>query len=533
MKIGDAGSVRRDLGRLFDGHSIVGLGEAELLDRFVDRRDAPAFEALVARHGPMVLAVCRRLLTDPSDVEDAFQATFLIFIRRASSIRGRDRLAPWLFGVARKVASRTRSDRMRRRAREVPGAEEIAETANPQDVELSQALFEEIDRLPDSLRLPILLCCVEGLSYDEAANRMQSTAPSVRGRLSRARERLRDRLTRRGFAPSVVTAGGWLAGGAGRVALPSRLLFMTTQLAKAGALPSSVAILVEGVIQTMIVTKSKLLFASLLACGVAGLSAGLYAQKPGRDVTPKIQELERKLNEAREQQAGSAHPAPAQTVRRMVPVTEETPKGLITSMVEVTETTVAPAIEELNTPTEPVAQIPGEDRLDKLEKKLDRVLDALEGSGRPTRITRDTNGNPPTRVTPPQPPRASSAARSADQRPVGVAVPPQAPRFPQDATLESRVMFLEENIKHLNARIAELERKLSQPQVILEEKPDGSVVPFNPDHLPTPKLPPPDVFATPGLIPPPAVPTPPSVNQPSPEPVRAVPPPTPVQYDNG
>src|SRR5271168_992008 len=121
MKMGRGGAVHRDLGRLFEGQSVAGLGEVQLLERFVERRDEPAFAALVARHGPMVLGVCRRLLADPLDVEDAFQATFLVLVRRAESLRNRDRLAPWLFGVARKVATRVRLDLARRRACESSG----------------------------------------------------------------------------------------------------------------------------------------------------------------------------------------------------------------------------------------------------------------------------------------------------------------------------------------------------------------------------------------------------------------------------
>src|SRR5262249_25458296 len=155
--------------QLFEGKSVAGLGEVQLLERFVERRDEPAFAALVARHGPMVLGVCRRLLADPLDVEDAFQATFLVMVRRRGSLGDRDRLGPWLFGVARKVATRARLDLARRRARECPGAGELASNPGLDEhrSELGRALVEEIDRLPGSLRDPVLLCCVDDLTYDE------------------------------------------------------------------------------------------------------------------------------------------------------------------------------------------------------------------------------------------------------------------------------------------------------------------------------------------------------------------------------
>ncbi len=106
-------SACRQIGRLFGAGTLAGLGEGQLLDRFVARRDDDAFEAIVARHGPMVLAVCRSLLRDPNDVDDAFQATFLVLVKRADSVRHRDLLGPWLHGVARRVAIRARSDAAR------------------------------------------------------------------------------------------------------------------------------------------------------------------------------------------------------------------------------------------------------------------------------------------------------------------------------------------------------------------------------------------------------------------------------------
>src|SRR4051794_38891206 len=116
------GAVLRQIRRLFDGGSVAGMTEGQLLERFVSRRDEAAFEALVARHGPMVLGVCRRVLSDPNDVEDAFQATFLVLVKKAGTLRRRDLLGNWLYGVAFRVATRSRADAARRFLRERPGA---------------------------------------------------------------------------------------------------------------------------------------------------------------------------------------------------------------------------------------------------------------------------------------------------------------------------------------------------------------------------------------------------------------------------
>ena len=410
MKIGRGMAVQRHLEALFEGQSIAGLGEVQLLERFVERRDEPAFAALVARHGPMVLGVCRRLLADPLDVEDAFQATFLVLVRRAGSLRDRDRLAPWLFGVARKVATRARLDLARRRARECPGAGEFAKVSGFDDhrSELGMALVEEIDRLPGSLRDPVLLCCVEDLTYDEAASQLRTTAPAIRGRLARARERLRDRLIRRGFAPTTGALGVLLSTEVASAAVPKALLMTTTRASIAGTAPAGVEALAEGVIRTMILTKSKILAAAVVACGVAGSSMSLEAQMGGG-------------------------------------------AGL------------------LNTRA---------DRLDQVEKKLDRVLQALEGG--PDR--------PPAPPRPAAPPAAPAAPRSpfdldAPQPPAAPGDEANVPR-PEPSTTRglpgplrggqdtrtfartggppasARLDAVERKLERLEARLANLERRL-------------------------------------------------------------------------
>ena len=164
---------------LFTGGTLTGLGEGELLDRFISRRDEAAFEELVARHGPMVLAVCRRWLDDPHDLEDAFQATFLILVRKAKALRNREALAPWLHGVSHRVARRAGAAIRRRRERESRAITEpsittpASTTMNPQDElarrEVLALVDDEILRLPEKQRAAAVLCLVQGLSHEAAA----------------------------------------------------------------------------------------------------------------------------------------------------------------------------------------------------------------------------------------------------------------------------------------------------------------------------------------------------------------------------
>ena len=163
------------------------LSDAQLLDRFLARGGEAAeaaFEVLVARHGPMVLNVCTNVLRDSTDAQDAFQATFLVLASRAGSIRQSDALAGWLLGVARRVAVRSRMDLARRRAYEGRAAEMKADVKHDR-AESWPELHEEIDRLPQRYREPVVLCYLEGLSTDAAALRLGCPKGTVLSRLSR------------------------------------------------------------------------------------------------------------------------------------------------------------------------------------------------------------------------------------------------------------------------------------------------------------------------------------------------------------
>src|SRR4051812_33806574 len=262
MKSGPGGATIRQLGELFEGGSVAGLGEVQLLDRFVARRDEPAFAALVARHGPMVLGVCRRALSDPGDVEDAFQATFLVLVRRSHSVHVQDSLGRWPYGVARRVASRARKAARRRMVLAIPPPDDLAaRPGDPSDQsELSTVLDEELARLPAKYRLPLVMCYLEGLSNEDAARRLGCPLGTIQSRLSRGRDRLRARLRRRGLASSGTFPLACMGPHAVRHAASGALVEKTTRnamhLAAARAsgtvgLPTSTLNLVEGVLKAM------------------------------------------------------------------------------------------------------------------------------------------------------------------------------------------------------------------------------------------------------------------------------------------
>ena len=191
-----------DIRRVFTEGTLAGLSDGELLERFAARGDGEAFAAIVARHGAMVLSVCRSTLglRDASDAEDAFQATFLVLVRRAGSFPLHGSLAGWLYRVARRVARQARIEASRRRTREraAAGSREDGRPQDPDLGELCRLVHQELAHLPERYRIPILLCDLHGLTRDQAAEAIGCPPGTVAGRLARAREQLRDRLARRG-----------------------------------------------------------------------------------------------------------------------------------------------------------------------------------------------------------------------------------------------------------------------------------------------------------------------------------------------
>ena len=189
------------MGRLTGLQAALAQSDAQLLERFVARRDEPAFAALMVRHGPMVLCLCRQMLRDAQEAEDAFQAAFLVLARNADSIRKRPSLGAWLYGVAYRVAARLRGRAERRKTRERPDIDlsSLPAAGEPDHRDLRHVLHEEIRRLPEKYRSAVILCYLEGKTNEEAAAELRWPVGTVKARLSRAREMLRVRLARRGL----------------------------------------------------------------------------------------------------------------------------------------------------------------------------------------------------------------------------------------------------------------------------------------------------------------------------------------------
>jgi RNA polymerase sigma factor (sigma-70 family) len=273
-----------------------GSPDAELLARFLDAGDDGAFEALVRRHGPLVLAACRRVLADPADVDDAFQATFLVLLRRASAIRRRRSVGPWLYGVAHRVALRARDGAGRRRRREQRAAEQAPPAAPGSELSWREAcavLHQELDRLPERYRLPLLLCYLDGKSRDEAARELGWPVTTLRGRLERGRQRLRGRLERRGLAPAVGLLAAGVAAPAALGAVPPGLVDSTLNAALRPAARAAgearAVLLAQGVTRAMTTTARRTaITAALLLAGMvgAGLTWGVSVAGADKPAAP-------------------------------------------------------------------------------------------------------------------------------------------------------------------------------------------------------------------------------------------------------
>jgi RNA polymerase sigma factor (sigma-70 family) len=313
------------LATLFGAGTCAGLTDGDLLERFRTDRDEAgerAFEAIVTRHGPMVLGICRQFLEDPTDAHDAFQAVFLVLARRAGAIRKSESLGSWLYGVTVRVAARARATAIRRRIRDrrvlaaasaaaVAGGSPEAGVVRPAEPDDGPAVVhEEVARLPERYRTPIVLCYFEGLTHDEAAARLSWPVGTVRSRLSRARDRLRGRLTRRGLvAPSTIgPLAAWLiashspatASAAIRAAtaaaplpvhVPASLARAAVRVAAgqpaaAGSFSAASQSLADGVLATMMFKKLTVIAAVVVTFGIGTGSSFLMIGRSQAQVPP-------------------------------------------------------------------------------------------------------------------------------------------------------------------------------------------------------------------------------------------------------
>jgi RNA polymerase sigma factor (sigma-70 family) len=299
---GNREGLGEPLQTLFGVGTLAGLTNGQLLERFAEERGEvaeAAFSALVERHGPMVLGVCRAVLGDRHDAEDAFQATFLVLALRAGSIRRGDAVASWLYSAARRVALRARRQAARHRERERRRADQAgaAEPVSPPPADPWPELYEELDRLPEPFRAVVVLCDLEGHSYEQAAGMLHCPVGTVQSRLARGRQRLRKRLESRGLSSAVVLVGTG-AGLTARSATAAVSSHLATAIAKkavsiaagqsiAGVVPNAVAGLVGTEIRRLLMTRALTVLTTLLMAGlVAAAGIGLVIAGQGDDAKP-------------------------------------------------------------------------------------------------------------------------------------------------------------------------------------------------------------------------------------------------------
>ncbi len=314
--------------------------DGHLLERFATRRDQSAFKALMRRHGPLVWAVCRRLLQEPHAAEDAFQATFLVLVKKAGSLRVQRSLANWLYGVAYRTAAKARTTAIRRQAHErraptMPTPDPVADLVWQ---DLRPVLDEELSRLPDKYRAPLVLCYLEGKTGEEAARLLGWTVGTLWGRMARGRELLSGRLARRGVTLSAGLLGTALAQNAVSAAGPPAALLAATARAgllmvgghalAAGVVSPQAASLVKAALHSQLLSKVKAVGAVLFLGMLVGIGAATGAiSRPGAQPGP-----------APSEPVALARPQPAAAIQGLAPDPRIAPflpedRGLIWSAV--------------------------------------------------------------------------------------------------------------------------------------------------------------------------------------------------------
>jgi RNA polymerase sigma factor (sigma-70 family) len=297
MATGQLNKVMRHIRRTALLREGAELTDGQLLENFLKRPEEAALEALVRRHAPMVWGVCRRVLSNYHDAEDAFQATFLILVRKAASIASPKLLANWLYGVAHQTALKARATAAKRRARErqVTQIPEPAATEPDRWYDLQPLLDQELTRLPDKYRVAIVLCDLEGKTRKEAARQLGVPEGTLAARVARGRVMLAKRLARHGLAVSGGALGVMLAQNVTSAGVPTSLVSLTIQTvtrfaagqAAVGLFSVRVAALTEGVIRTMLLSKLKIAVAALVLIGVLGVGVcGLTRVTLAADTPP-------------------------------------------------------------------------------------------------------------------------------------------------------------------------------------------------------------------------------------------------------
>jgi RNA polymerase sigma factor (sigma-70 family) len=303
MPVGNEEAMRmkaatRNLQTLFSVGRLGALSDGGLLEQFAAQQEEATFETLVWRHGSMVWGVCRRVLRNHHDAEDAFQATFLVLARKGHSIAHRELIANWLYGVAYQTALKARSTRAKRRIREgqttnMPEPEAVSLAMLDDRTEL---LDRELSRLPEKFRIPIVLCELEGKSHREAAEQLGWPIGTVSGRLSRAKAMLARRLSRQGVSLAAGSLAVLMAQDAASASMPTNLiastahaasLVMAGQAATAGAVSAKVSALTKGSLKAMSLGKVKRVTLVLLA--LAGAGAGIWQTRTRAEVTAPLE----------------------------------------------------------------------------------------------------------------------------------------------------------------------------------------------------------------------------------------------------
>jgi RNA polymerase sigma factor (sigma-70 family) len=283
MTIGPLPTVVRELRRAAVLQQAAVRSDTELLEWFVASGEEAAFEALVRRHGPMVLGLCKRILKHTQDAEDAFQATFVVLMRRASSIVKREMLASWLYGVAYRIALRARSVSARRRGQEREYLEEMCVKPQPEepDRDLAALLDQEVNRLPAKYRTPLVLCELQGRSRKDAAAELGLNEGTLSSRLARARDLIRKRLVRRGITVSAGGLAAVLSPAVATAEVPTTLLSATvkvalsgTGVAAGGLVSAKVAWLAHKAIEGLFLARLKVGLVLVLGFGMLSAAVG-------------------------------------------------------------------------------------------------------------------------------------------------------------------------------------------------------------------------------------------------------------------